>query len=49
MTDTDVKTPTKRFADKHIKIVKGDPVAMEKLKQQLKEIDENSNSIRHPS
>lgn len=35
-----------RFPNRTIKIVKGDPAVLESLKDQIKDINENSNSIR---
>lgn len=42
----DLKTNlNKRFPNRTITIVKGDPTAMEMLKKQLKDFNENSNSV----
>ena len=38
-----------RFPNQKISIDKGDPVAVENLRQQIKDIDENSNSVRSTS
>jgi hypothetical protein len=38
-----------RFPDQTIKIVKAEPEVMQQLRDQLKELDENSNSVRSPS
>lgn len=38
-----------RYPDKSAAIYDGDETAVRTLKSQLKELDENSNSIRHPS
>lgn len=38
-----------RFPNRTITIEKGDPVAVENLRQQIKDINENSNSVRSAS
>jgi hypothetical protein len=38
-----------RFPDQTIKIVKAEPEVMQQLRDQLKELNENSNSVGSPS
>lgn len=38
-----------RFPGRSIEVVKGDPAVLESLKEQIKDINENSNSVGSPS
>jgi len=44
-----VKRFKQRYPDKSAAIYNGDKTAVQTLKSQLKDLDENSSSIRHPS